>query len=903
MSTEIQMLKTPGTTNLDAFMDVSQTPHNLDAFWDFQEVILKAAPDTKFALFPKGIKGTDQKWVSVSAGDAVEKMASSRGMNVLMHFHPKDSGGKRVVAIDIDHEAGKVWFDQLVNKHNLQPEDMATREPIPGWFKPSINYYFTLSDAIIEEFDSKQAPKKKLYTRGGEEIGEFFHGWINQLLITPGSIRKYDPAKDGDNLFEPFAYTWNCVNGVLPVMPDEMAREVLEATHKQSKAGKSSLNGTVKPRVSKRNHIADYKSALVAQAIEDNGKVNRNDYILKTAFALSHELVNRRRKRDLATLIAQHADIMTAVTSVLTRCMDRPDIETEPRWSESKILADSTEIVTEAYNERGEGAEDDQIPPYAIAAMEALGEDPDAPADYQPLKIRFDSSRSSFWVYDYNRNIYVCDETRGSSKATKAIYDAWERRDLLEEYKVKPGKFHAEVLGYIERLHQCESDPKFRGEVVTKNGIVDFPKYMTLLAEGKDTGEAIRPATAEEFVIHYMDLDIDPVAKAPLFEQFVMKGCNYSQSAYKNLLAHIGLAFIPNMAQKSRKMVMLIGQKRTGKSILSEIVRYCFNGGDSRSHLATSVSISDWQKEFNLVQMEHALINTDNEFQRNTLNAPITKKIAAADPMQLRPLYRNAYNAVIEARQIICSNVDPEFTNDNYGIADRWMPITWVKQEGDKEDIFLKEKLQVERMGIINLCLIEAYEWIKRQRWVEPDAVQQETVDRIDSENGLYRFLQDNASYADGHWTHEYTLVKLFQAWLKDEGHHGMTSNEIKKRFNNMIDDGDHIPANVKGIKKINQIRHGGAKPRGIANLKFDGDCEKSLPSRLCLSEHERTVWVSNLTIQRQLSHNTVIARSLKKTNAVAMEIENRAELIDDPGYPEGVTFNVGDPFHTQGAF
>jgi P4 family phage/plasmid primase-like protien len=284
------------------------------------------------------------------------------------------------------------------------------------------------------------------------------------------------------------------------------------------------------------------------------------------------------------------------------------------------------------------------------------------------------------------------------------------------------------VKSYDDKFFEYEdddpgSDP-FRNRICFSNGTLNML-----------TGE-LEEWNPEHRLIHKLDLDWDPMATCPAYDKFI-------SDTFGGLSQHInlweefaGLTLVPDMSYQ--KLLILKGPGANGKSTALNLLISLHN-----RDAISSVNITALANERVRTQLAGKLVNISSEESKiNTVADDYLKRITGGDPVQLRRLYGEPFDAKLQVRFINALNDLPAINDSSYAIERRMM-ILPTDNVVKNPDITLPFKLAEERPGVM-VRLVKALQRLRaRTRFDEPEVSKLEVMQYLTSQDSVKYWMQE----------------------------------------------------------------------------------------------------------------------------------------------------------------
>jgi hypothetical protein len=183
---------------------------------------------------------------------------------------------------------------------------------------------------------------------------------------------------------------------------------------------------------------------------------------------------------------------------------------------------------------------------------------------------------------------------------------------------------------------------------------------------------------------------------------------------------------------RGRQILWLHGPHgEDGKSAIANLIAVQLFG--PAHHAIGNASLTSNEKRFLTSFFEHArlVIYPDASNKRCLLTEQFkTVASAGADPVLIERKGKQAYTSTLQARMWVCSNFEPEVTNDNY-VRSRLLYIHIDRMRNEKPDPKVIDRLRAELPGFLHVAK-QAYEARCRDSYeILTEKVHGEVVDRL----------------------------------------------------------------------------------------------------------------------------------------------------------------------------
>ena len=199
-----------------------------------------------------------------------------------------------------------------------------------------------------------------------------------------------------------------------------------------------------------------------------------------------------------------------------------------------------------------------------------------------------------------------------------------------------------------------------------------------------------------------LDYPYDPLAKCPRWDSFLDEVLPGEHSGLKPILAQFfGFTIGGPMFSGVHKALILYGDGRNGKSIVSEVMRNMCGIEN-----CSDVSISLFENEFYRSMLADKMVNITDDLTQRDADSGIFKKIVGGGMIMASRKYEKQFSFVSRAKQLITTNHFPRFKDSTTGLTERLIimefPVTFTDEQ---QDPHLLQRLRAEGSGVLNWSL------------------------------------------------------------------------------------------------------------------------------------------------------------------------------------------------------
>lgn len=324
------------------------------------------------------------------------------------------------------------------------------------------------------------------------------------------------------------------------------------------------------------------------------------------------------------------------------------------------------------------------------------------------------------------------------------------------------------------------STTKTAGKMNLKNGVLDVA-----------TGE-ITPHSPEHGFMAMVDVEYDPNATCPRFDQFMEEVTMGDKKAQDIILEYLGYVVGNVPCARFEKCLILTGVGSNGKSVLLDVLKHMI-GTASFGSVRLS-DLTDAAKRFELIGK---IANIPSEEQSSTFkDSAIIKAMISGEAVQVKQLYAQPYSTKIEAKHIVACNSVPNSGDNSNGIFRRMLIIPFNAVFNHKLgniDTQLREKLIKESSGILNR-IIEGYKRLMaNNQFSESQIVDEVNEEYRNDSDPMTVWLDETMVRLEGASRKAYEVKMIdvyesFKKWSERRNHFIISYNLFSKSLRQKLD-------------------------------------------------------------------------------------------------------------------
>jgi putative DNA primase/helicase len=287
------------------------------------------------------------------------------------------------------------------------------------------------------------------------------------------------------------------------------------------------------------------------------------------------------------------------------------------------------------------------------------------------------------------------------------------------------------------------------------------------------TGE-LKPADPDDLLTMALDVDYDPAAEAPRWEQFLSE-CFPDEADMTDYLRRlVGYGITGHATEQC--YVMLHGSGGNGKSVFTSALYDVFGQITASVGIETFLSAgtqdgSAASSDVASLRGSRLVLTSEAETGARLAEAKL-KRLTGGDPITARFLYREPFTFMPSFLLFMSTNAVPEVRDNSDGIWRRVKILEWKQQfTGARKDTRLSAKLRAEAAGILAWAVRGAVEWYRTGGLGEPRSVT-ETVESHRAEADKLLEFYPGAIVNDAEaWISRAELYAVYREWCEAEGH------------------------------------------------------------------------------------------------------------------------------------
>lgn len=296
----------------------------------------------------------------------------------------------------------------------------------------------------------------------------------------------------------------------------------------------------------------------------------------------------------------------------------------------------------------------------------------------------------------------------------------------------------------------------------TKSGLLHLPSLV-------DGRPALTPPTPFFFSAGVVEYAFDPNAKCPHWDSFLESVWGDDPDSIASLQEWFGLLLLPDT--KHHKILMVIGEKRSGKGTISRILKSLIGASNVANPVLGSLEgpFGLWP----LLGKTLALI-PDARLTGRTDSVAVVERLLSISGEDGQDVHRKSLPTItaakIPVRFVVMSNELPNLSDSSGAFTSRVILLQMTKSFYGKEDKFLEERLRSELPGILNWAI---HGWARlrdRGYLLQPESGRDALRDLDDMTSPITAFVRDVCIVQPGFSVAVDDLFDAWKEWCKANG-------------------------------------------------------------------------------------------------------------------------------------
>jgi putative DNA primase/helicase len=303
-----------------------------------------------------------------------------------------------------------------------------------------------------------------------------------------------------------------------------------------------------------------------------------------------------------------------------------------------------------------------------------------------------------------------------------------------------------------------------------KNGTLWFDRGMVDIE--------LRPHSRDDLITKCCDVEYDPLAKAPLWDEF-LEQIMQTQEKRDFLQRWMGYSILGDVSEQV--LTLFQGRGSNGKSVLVDVIHGLV--GDYALTLPFESLLHDSNRsgggptpDMALLPGRRFVVASEPETGAR-LSESRVKSLTGGEEVIARHLQKGFFSFDPQAKFTLSFNNKPLIRGQDNGIWRRLLLLEFKHiLPREKRDKHLKKKLAAERAGILNWLIAGALDWMAEGLKV-PEEVDGATNAYKMESNPVASFAESCLDEHEGQHVRASVVRKVYEGWCRDNGVDPMKSN------------------------------------------------------------------------------------------------------------------------------
>ena len=356
----------------------------------------------------------------------------------------------------------------------------------------------------------------------------------------------------------------------------------------------------------------------------------------------------------------------------------------------------------------------------------------------------------SFWRYESGAWRTVED------KHIKAEIQSMIGKGLAKKFLVEDIVFQVSNLALQPREFEFNRNPWLLNFT---NGVLDI-KTSKFGEHNKEYYQTI------QFSFSYTS-----AAKWPLWLVF-LNSLEFREDTYSRIQEWGGYCLVP--ITPLQKCLFLKGEGDNGKSVLLETLSAMLGN-------VSTMEVHQLFEKFKVAELQGKLANICTDIQTTKIFSEEFKKIVSGEPVTAEKKFKDPFKFRPFAKLLFSANNFMPTKDRSHGFFRRFDILEFKKIfPKDKQDPFLKDKLQQELAGIFNWAY-EGLQKLMANNWKLTDSQEmQQTMEEFkEASNPLQQFINERCEAKPNGWIDTKGFRKEYEAWCKEMGYEVLADNKL----------------------------------------------------------------------------------------------------------------------------
>lgn len=378
-----------------------------------------------------------------------------------------------------------------------------------------------------------------------------------------------------------------------------------------------------------------------------------------------------------------------------------------------------------------------------------------------------------------------------------------------DEDRIKPWRAWLDKSQMLPRREAAIKLARSHRHIPVAPDLLDADPWLLNVLNGTvdlHTG-TLRPHHSGDLITKIAPVEFDPDAKCPTWEWFLKDIFEHDDDLIEYLQRMAGYATTGVIRQ--HVITILYGSGRNGKTTFVETIQTIL--GDYAVEIATDVIMAQFgsQHPTGLTDLEGRRFVVADESEDNArLAEGLVKKLTGGNRIRARKMHHDFYTFQSSHHMFLATNHKPDIRGTDPAI---WRRIKLIpfrmcydpkEPHGRQPDFDLKDKLMLERSGILNWLIAGCLAWQERGL-DEPATVEHEIRGYKSEMDTLGWWIEEVTVREENQKTALHVLYGEYRAWCQRYNHKEMSV----RRFSSTLTDRGHPTEKVHSIVYKQSIR------------------------------------------------------------------------------------------------
>lgn len=396
------------------------------------------------------------------------------------------------------------------------------------------------------------------------------------------------------------------------------------------------------------------------------------------------------------------------------------------------------------------------------------------------MRCAMDTSRAvvlhaSRWIRDTKKKLTAAREVANKELEEELEAELEEANELFAwAHRQQERNALSNVLELASKIDPIVTKPETWDRDLLalncKNGTIDLR-----------TGE-LRPHRREDMLTKCIELDYDPHASAPLFEEFLAE-VQPSAEVRAYLLRVAGYAAVGVV--REHVLVVFWGTGSNGKSVFAGAIAdtlgpYARTGADS---LITRTGDHEPHPADIAACLGARLVLVHETRQGAAFDASKIKKLTGGDELTARHMRQDFFDFKPTHTLVMLTNYKPHGDASDAALWRRIHLVPWdVTIPPDRVDKTLPERLRAEAQGILASIVRGAVEW-HREGLAPPKKILDQTAAYQKAEDVIGQFIREECVVVEKASCRAGQIYAAYRRWCEANGHRPKSSKDFSPQL------------------------------------------------------------------------------------------------------------------------